>query len=159
MASNEKSIDVISEVLGDWGAWQRRATLLIYLCKIPSAWFMACIIYTAPFASDGEYFCERPQHLSDIDKELWIETVHLSNDFCSINAKAIDYFNQSIIVSGNEIEVSIESCSRFEHDSIYDSLVTQFDLVCSRTILIAVTQFSHLFGVLAGGVIATILVN
>lgn len=158
MGTAEREIDVIGEVLGDWGAWQRRATLLIYLCKIPSAWFMACIIYTAPFASDGEYFCEKPKHLTEVDQQVWYDAVRSSSDFCRINSRAVDYFNQTVII-GDDIEVSIESCTRFEHNSIYDSLVTQFDLVCERTILIAVTQFSHLFGVLVGGVLATFLIN
>lgn len=51
------------------------------------------------------------------------------------------------------------SCPKIRHESIYDSLVTNFDLVCSRTILIAVTQFFHLCGVLSGGILATKLLE
>lgn len=39
-----KNVDVVSEVIGEWGPWQFRTVILIYLCKIPSAWFMACIV-------------------------------------------------------------------------------------------------------------------
>ncbi len=50
-------------------------------------------------------------------------------------------------------------CEEFEHHSDYESLVTQFDLVCSRDILVAVTQFFHLFGVLTGGCLATFMLK
>ncbi|XP_058836091.1 solute carrier family 22 member 13 [Topomyia yanbarensis] len=50
-------------------------------------------------------------------------------------------------------------CETFEHHSKYNSIITQFDLVCSRDILVAATQFFHLFGVLLGGIITTKLLE
>lgn len=32
----------IDDLIGEWGVWQCRSVLLIFLCKIPAAWFMAC---------------------------------------------------------------------------------------------------------------------
>lgn len=129
--------DITVEVLGPWGAWQRRAVLLIYLCKVPSAWFMACIIFTAPTPRVGEFFCSSSGVGSSqtLDGHQQIEM-----DFCR---QAGDY-------NGTEVP-----CEYFEHTTSFVSLVTQFDLVCSKTILIAVTQFFHLFGVLTGGILAT----
>jgi hypothetical protein len=46
-------------------------------------------------------------------------------------------------------------CESFEEAERYTSIITQFDLYCSRDILVAVTQFFHLFGVLCGGIVAT----
>lgn len=136
------STDIVRDVLGDWGKWQLRTTLLIYLCKIPAAWFMACIIFTAPFGQPGEYVC-RDRQFSD----GMAHGVHQSNDDHCYRARA--HANHTTPVE----------CTDFEHHSIYDSLVTEFDLVCSRTVLIAVTQFWHLFGVLTGGILATLLLN
>ncbi|XP_038106502.1 organic cation transporter-like protein [Culex quinquefasciatus] len=50
-------------------------------------------------------------------------------------------------------------CDTFEHHAEYQSIITQFDLVCSRDILVATTQFFHLFGVLLGGIITTKLLE
>lgn len=174
----EKSKDIIGEITGEWGKWQRRTVFLIFLCKIPSAWFMACIIFTAPAAIDGEFFCKPPVGTPMENKTDWIQHVHpetiisesngASIDFCHVydnfRTHLIDRFhyfeNKSDPFSiQTEEEVSIVPCGGFQHESPYDSLVTQFDLVCSRTILVAWTQFWHLFGVLNGGIFATILLE
>lgn len=115
-----QSMTSITGLIGDWGKFQRRTVFLVFLCKIPAAFFMACIIFTAPFAKDGEYVCEQPEFNAS-DSEC--------NKYVFLNTST-DY-----------------------------SLVTQFSLVGSRKIWIAVTQFSHLFGVLVGGIIATKLLE
>lgn len=154
-----KPKNLVIELIGDWGRWQCRSVLLIFLCKIPAAWFMACIIFTAPFAKYGEYNCQ-PTTESELtmNRSKWIEIAHptMANDpskydFCHV------YENRT---ESNCCENrKIDACDRFQHFSQFESLVTQFDLVCSRTILIAVTQFFHLCGVLCGGIFATKLLN
>lgn len=168
---SSSSNDIIRDVLGDWGKWQLRTTLLIYLCKIPSSWFMACIIFTAPFAQPGEYFCHRRTELSEPDVRISVTYLSITDNTNSSISTDIDYchvYKNSINLSTTQDTVIYDdrnndsvvvACTEFEHRSNYDSLVTQFDLVCSRTILVAVTQFWHLFGVLTGGIIATILLN
>lgn len=154
-----QSQNLIVELIGEWGPWQRRTVFLIFLCKIPAAWFMACVIFTAPFGQYGEYNCKQPENITN--QTHWMDIVHpMDNgkyDFCNV------YENQSIslgdqVLSRNS-KLNLVSCSAFEHHSIFHSLVTQFDLVCSRTILIAVTQFSHLCGVLFGGIATTYLLE
>lgn len=44
--SNMEKGDLVGKINGNFGRWQLRTVLLIFLCKIPSSWFMACIIYT-----------------------------------------------------------------------------------------------------------------
>ncbi|XP_062561076.1 organic cation transporter protein-like isoform X2 [Armigeres subalbatus] len=56
-------------------------------------------------------------------------------------------------------DTKIKPCPEFEHRSGYKSIITQFDLVCSRYLLIATTQSAHLFGVLLGGIISTQLLQ
>lgn len=156
----------ILDLIGEWGAWQRRTVFLIFLCKIPAAWFMACIIFTAPFAKYGEYFCKQPDTgLPLANQTEWIHIAHpLSEnnefDFCEVyenrNEALFDWQQQQTIVGKF---AATEKCNSFEHHSIFSSLVTQFDLVCSRTIWIAVTQFFHLCGVLSGGILATQLLD
>lgn len=123
------SCDIIGKVLGDFGIWQLRTALIIFLVKIPAAWFMACIIFTAPELYAGsEFQCE-----SDSSHIVSANQCLLTN-----------------ISNGQE-----ESCSKFKYDSQFYSLRMQFNLVCDRDIFIAWTQFWHLFGILVGGVLAT----
>lgn len=184
-----KNIDIIDRINGNFGRWQLRTVLLIFLCKIPSAWFMACIIFTAPSPRDGEYFChpstnvlnprtkEKFERMLDFNKTAWVRILHPVEtdangqeqvDFCHIypdsHKRAENYFHSisSITedwVSADRNETDIIPCDRFYHHSDYDSLVTQYSLVCSKDILIASTQFFHLFGVLTGGLLATYLLK
>ena len=54
---------------------------------------------------------------------------------------------------------SIIPCESFEYHPEYHSVITTFDLVCTKNILVSLTQFFHLFGVLWGGIIATRLLE
>lgn len=143
--------DVISQVIGNWGRWQLRAVFLIYLCKIPSAWFMACIIFTAPTPRYGEFFCRAPAEIAaslaitNATESQW-SILSMANAATHEQSLEVDFCLQH-----NETEIP---CQDFEHSSAFNSLITEFDLVCSKTILIAVTQFFHLFGVLTGGIFA-----
>lgn len=158
----------VAELIGEWGPWQQRTVFLIFLCKIPAAFFMACIIFTAPFATYGEYYCKQ-----QIDTGLpaaniteWMEIAHPTtendhSDFCQVyeyrTEALFDWQQQQQQQQHVAVPQSpnTENCDAFEHHSIFRSLVTQFDLVCSRTILIAVTQFFHLCGVLMGNLNAS----
>ncbi|KAH8278447.1 hypothetical protein KR018_003394 [Drosophila ironensis] len=126
--------DVIGEVVGDFGIWQLRTILILFLCKIPAAWFMACIIFTGPELYPGS--------------EFTCDTSYLSN-------------NSTYSVSDSQCYVLDEStqssseCQQFTYVSSFDSLIMQFNLVCLRDIFVAWTQYWHLFGVLVGGVVGT----
>lgn len=159
--SLQKPPKSVIDLIGEWGPLQLRTVLLIFLCKIPAAWFMACLLFTAPFAKNGEYRCKQTtltmKHsmMTNIDDSTAIAHPIKPNgeiDVCNV------YRNKSYETSTANIQ-DTEPCNAFEHHSAFDSLVTQFDLVCSRTILIAVTQFFHLCGVLTGGIFATKLLD
>lgn len=190
--SEEKmeKIDIISRICGQFGRWQLRTVMLIYLTKIPSSWFMACIIFTAPAPRHGEFFC-RPsdsvvsqlanqttnwEHTIKVNKTDWIRITHpfkeeladqeLNIDFCNVYSDAEDhakiYFHnhshQHPWARPNR-NSSIIPCDAFLHHSEYKSIITDYDLVCSRDILVATTQFFHLFGVLTGGLLAVNLLK
>lgn len=156
--SLQKQPKCVADLIGDWGVWQLRTVLLIFLCKIPAAWFMACLLFTAPFAKSGEYRCKQttlttmmtnPVEFTALDHP---QTSNGGIDVCHV-------YRNKTYKSSMEYLQDTEPCTAFEHHSAFDSLVTQFDLVCSRTILIAVTQFAHLCGVLTGGIFATKLLD
>lgn len=165
------SKDVIGRSVGDWGRWQLRTVLLIFLVKIPSSWFMACIIFTAPAPRHGEFYCKPPIPIPAENRTEYIKISHpvieaneqeLKIDFCNVYDDALDhlhlYFNASDAIDPRirpNSSSKIVPCSTFEHHSDYKSIITDFDLVCSKEILVATTQFFHLFGVLCGGLVAT----
>ncbi|XP_067616056.1 organic cation transporter protein isoform X2 [Eurosta solidaginis] len=141
---NASTIDIIGRVLGDFGIWQLRSVLILFLCKIPASWFMACIIYTAPdLKSTTQYRCDS----SDLGAN---ETI--SGDQCYV----VDWSaNVAPNGSGQGEVLSLETCTDFNYDDVFYSLRMQFNLVCARHILVTWTQYWHLFGVLVGGVIGT----
>lgn len=188
-----EKVDIIGRINGDFGKWQLRAVLLIYLCKIPSAWFMACIIFTAPEPRNGEYFCtpqtvlnvnteEHFQQMLDINKTGLLRAMHPITDdrdnnnaqddvldYCNVyanSAKMLQHYMHettsyytSNYHSPPKPNNSLVPCEDFSHHSEYESLITVFDLVCDKSILVATTQFFHLFGVLTGGLLATYLLK
>lgn len=169
--------DFIGNFLGPFGKFQLRTILLIYLTKIPSSWFMSCVIFTAPTPEHGEIFCkptDQPKKWVKIAYRAKADALdqEVSIDFCNIfedaRRHAEKYLNDthSINKIGDidlfetpEKDSIFVPCSTFEHRKIYNSIITQFDLYCSRDMLVAVTQFFHLFGVLCGGIIATNLLK
>ncbi|CRL07715.1 CLUMA_CG020669, isoform A [Clunio marinus] len=152
--------DAVEDFLGSFGKWQFRSTLLIYLVKIPSAWFMACLIFTAKSPMPGEIFCSPPIGIELNDTNFWINSIHKesfnrieneeSYDYCYVYQDA--YLNYSV----REDEATRESipCVKFQHQTVYASIINQYELLCSREALVALSQSFHLLGVLIGGIIA-----
>ncbi|XP_075145197.1 organic cation transporter protein isoform X2 [Haematobia irritans] len=176
----QAKVDAVGRVTGEWGKWQLRTVLLIFLCKIPSSWFMACIIFTAPAPRHGEFFCKPPHTIGAKNQTAWIKVSHpqkeeaedreFSIDFCNVYKDAqehvhhyYNYIHQSEEPKPWEEPESISSdvipCKEFQHNAEFHSVITQYDLVCSRDILVSVTQFFHLFGVLTGGILANHLLK
>lgn len=192
-----EKVDVIGRVNGEFGKWQLRTVLLIFLCKIPSAWFMACIIYTAPAPRHGEYLCrpsanvlnanttDKWMQMLDTNKTDWLKIMHpVKNDieddddddtnpdaqapidFCNVysdaEVHATHYFHALSSARSYEVpqrNANVVPCESFIHHTDYKSIITDYDLVCSRDILVATTQSLHLLGVLMGGLLATNLLK
>ncbi|XP_073819661.1 solute carrier family 22 member 3-like [Musca autumnalis] len=63
--------------------------------------------------------------------------------------------NKSYLFGNSDAVQTVEvPCEQFEHRVEYKSLVTQFDLVCSREMLVSLTQAFHALGGLIGGIMA-----
>jgi hypothetical protein len=173
------STDFIADFLGPIGKWQIRTIFLVYLTKIPASFFMACIIFTAPTPQAGEIYCKPPvPDNTEVLAHEWIKIAHpikalradqeIIIDFCNVQKDAFEHvtkylnrtnnFNNTysdfnIFNVSNDGTDNLVPCSTFEEETVYNSIITQFDLYCSRDILVAVTQFCHLFGVLCGGIV------
>lgn len=162
--------DIIGHVLGEWGPWQLRTVLIIFLCKIPAAWFMACLIFTAPEPRYGEFSCAPPppQKITEHKYSDLIQLAHPTNvtrdselapslDVCYVYQDSEERWKNVTEEGEAFVEYSeriLVPCEHFVHTGEIRSIITDFDLVCSRTILVALTQTFHLLGVLIGGIIA-----
>ncbi|XP_039970691.1 solute carrier family 22 member 13 [Bactrocera tryoni] len=136
--------DIIGSVLGDFGIWQLRSVLILFLCKLPASWFMACIIYTAPeIKPPTQYHCDAGELTANQ----------------SVTANQCYVVNWSANVASNGTStgemLSQKPCTQFVYEDNFYSFVMQYNLVCLREIFVAWTQYWHLFGVLVGGVIGT----
>ncbi|KAG5671767.1 hypothetical protein PVAND_001945 [Polypedilum vanderplanki] len=158
--------DFIGKFLGPFGKFQLRSTLLIYLVKIPSAWFMACLIFTAKSPPAGEIFCAPPSNISnDFSVSQWIKAAHKekfnrvenekSYDFCTIYNDSVSRYLDHSYSEPNYLM----KCTEFEERPSYISIITQYQLFCSREALVALTQSFHLLGVLIGGIIANYMLK
>ncbi|XP_062555801.1 organic cation transporter protein-like [Armigeres subalbatus] len=164
--------DLVSSIMKEFGPWQLRAVPLIYMCKIPAAWFMAILIYTTPDPKNGEIYCKPPPSVSaHFNETKWIMASHpikdvvnsteFTIDYCYVFEDNLEFYNDpnrtSWIQPSNITRT--KGCTVFEHHADYNSIITQFDLVCSRSLLTPTTQAAHVFGVLLGGIIAAQLMR
>lgn len=108
----------------------------------------------------------------------WINVAHplkqdmtnrqFSTDLCNIYAdsqnKILDFLNyttENLVLFHHQRKNAsgLVPCEKFEHQPIYTSIITQYELYCSRDILVPTTQFFHLFGVLCGGIVTHYLLK
>ncbi|XP_034116834.2 LOW QUALITY PROTEIN: solute carrier family 22 member 19 [Drosophila albomicans] len=162
-SSAPPNVDIVEHVNGSFGRWQLRTILLIFLCKIPTAWFMACIIYTAPYPQRGELVCHPATwngshtaqahgsmlHSRNTDR---LFSVQVCNAYAqSLSQNFVRHYGQTWNATSAQLMLP---CEKVEHNTEYKSLITQFDLICSRRVLVAVTQSFHALGALLGGLLA-----
>jgi hypothetical protein len=83
------------KTLGDFGRWQLRGVLLVALVKVPAAWQMASILFTAP--NPGEFWCARPSEFLSWDHREWREVIHPSTPSVSTK-KATFIFVPTLLV-------------------------------------------------------------
>lgn len=159
--------DPISKVLGNFGKWQLRTMLIIFLCKVPTSWFMAIVIFTAPAPYPGEYWCTPPQGLSGELLNEWVSMAHVKSinnrnrtitDYCHVYLDLME--NPWDFIGPNKtrdllpMNMTTVACENFTFQSDYYSLVEEFVWVCERKHLISLSQCFHIFGLLVGGIIA-----
>lgn len=166
MAENK---DIFARITGNFGKWQLRAVLIIFLCKIPTSWFMAVVIYTAPAPKVGDYWC-RPV---EPHQEKWKDVYHpatsqssASNiDYCSVykelHGDPDRYMGVLLLLNRSEsvetklnINNTIVECQHFTFKSGFRSLIIEYELVCDRKYLLSLSQCFHIFGLLLGGILA-----
>lgn len=125
------------------------------------------MIFTAKSPQPGEIYCKPPFSIPQNSIESWINIAHDKKyssiedeetfNFCQIHSNAVDvYLNQT---TSNQSSNNIQ-CHEFEYyQPSYTSIILQFELFCSRDVLVTITQSFHLLGVFIGGIIAKIMLK
>lgn len=176
-AGGAPETDLIGDILDNCRSWQIRTILIIYLTKIPTAFFMACIVYTAPIPQRINIFCNavtvtdkgsvnsvitimHPPITSIYDKEFDISYCDTLTDIK--DHARIYYGNQRhempwiapnlSLLAEDVYNLSDIPCDIFNVKSGIS--VTTFDVVCSRGGLVILTQGMHLVGIFLSGIIA-----
>lgn len=210
-----ENADVIGETLGDWGRWQFRTVLLIFLCKIPACWCMTIVIFTAPAPRQLPIVCSVPVPINTTitsaasvnsseslrlplqsrygndrmtqqqtivvmhptfivpnDKQFDIDYCDVRNDMrahadvrhvAAHTAKSRSSSSSRLnALDDNEddgVDDATMPCDALAHRPFYHLKETTFDVICSRNLVAAFTQFFHLAGVVSGGLIALALMT
>lgn len=160
------ALDVIGKTLGNFGKWQLRTLLIIFLCKIPTSWFMAVVIFTAPAPNPKDYWCRPPQNLTSEYESEWLEKAHPvrmgkghqpKTDYCyvyeDVYDKPMKYLGHNATTLSMTNLTTIK-CPVYEFAPNYQSLVADFQMFCGGELLLPITQMAHIFGLLLGGLIA-----
>lgn len=168
-------IDVIGDILDNCRSWQLRTIFIIYLTKIPTAFFMACIVYTAPVPQRVNIFCrdtasdvhtlttiKHPAIISVNDREF---DLRYCDTFADIKDHAIMYYGNSEIpwTSPTNLTIHVDNssdiipCDLFNFKSAKSA--TTYDVVCSRGGFVIVTQGMHLVGIFLSGIVLRYSLN
>lgn len=160
--------DLVAEVTGQFGKWQLKAVLIIFLCKIPTSWFMAVILYSAPAPQNGDFWCRPPEHLANHSQ--WNRTLAMHPmvddqqiDYCQVYREIYEppVVNGTSLpaAAGRRNQSDVVPCEEFVFNVDFHSVIVEFGLVCGRKLLSAFAQSFHILGLLIGGVIANYLLR
>lgn len=59
---------VTSKIIGDFGRWQLKISILMSLLKLPLAWYQLSIIFMAP---PQEFWCAKPKSFAKYTDDEW----------------------------------------------------------------------------------------
>lgn len=150
---SDQNGNIIAEIFGKSRLWQIRNILTIYLLKIPTAFFMACIVYTAPVPKRLQVICLNKTEVSWIHYPPVIEAndQQFELSLCDANSNALQ---KSWMYLGSRDQpppwMGQVPCNYFSDKAPF---LTFFDIYCSRGALVVLTQGMHLVGIFLSGVV------
>ncbi|XP_030756859.1 solute carrier family 22 member 3-like [Sitophilus oryzae] len=152
--------DIIRTVVGDFGRWQLRISLLMALVKLPIAWFQLSIVFLAP---STKFWCKKPEDFHNITDETWRVLMEPNN---TNSAKGLNQGHCLIrnVESSNidNISEDLISCTNgfiYDTSMFLSSITTEWDLVCDKQKFTDLSQIVFMFGVLLGNIILGVLAD
>ncbi|CAK1585512.1 unnamed protein product [Parnassius mnemosyne] len=142
--------NITNKLIGDFGRWQLRISILMSLLKLSLAWYQLNIIFMAP---PQEFWCAKPESFAKYTDEMWrkICVPHVVEYPCLI-------FDPDILALAPKMDrtlIPLVLCRKFVYDeSLFTRTITSdWNLVCERRWYIYLTQCVMNFGIVAGGII------
>uniref|UniRef100_A0A2H1VUC5 SFRICE_002150 n=1 Tax=Spodoptera frugiperda TaxID=7108 RepID=A0A2H1VUC5_SPOFR len=146
----QKNEDVTSSIIGDFGRWQLKISILMALLKLPIAWYQLNIIFMAP---PQRFWCSKPLPFSKYSDEEWrrLSVPHVEEHPCLIfdpDLLAIDPFMDKTLIP-------LVPCKKFVFDkSVFKRTITSdWNLVCTKHWLTHMCQCVMMWGIVLGGII------
>lgn len=143
--------DAINCAIGDFGKWQFQLTLLLSLLNIPCTWHI--FAHTFQGASQ-DFWCTIPDTLSDLTVDQWKNLSSLPGvPYDSCNILDLDYslpYHDLLRAKGH---VTVRPCLHWTYNtSLFgDTIIKEWDLVCSNSSLKFLAEMMFLLGVAFGG--------
>lgn len=66
--SSRDNEDVTTKIIGDFGKWQLRISILMAVLKLPIAWYQLNIIFMAP---PQDFWCVKPKSFYRYSEQEW----------------------------------------------------------------------------------------
>ncbi|KAK3925872.1 Organic cation transporter protein [Frankliniella fusca] len=129
----DDAVDVVAQAAGPWGRWQARQAVLLALLKLPIAWFQLSTLFLAP---SHEHWC---RGAADGMEGPEVEALPNVDECHSVNWDA----------------GVAEPCRNWEYNRtvFQETIVSEWDLVCTKSDLTSVAQMILMFGVLVGNIV------
>lgn len=146
--------DVLQEAVGDFGRWQAGISLLMALLKLPVAWFQLSIIV---LEAHTDFWCARPHNLyGNLTVEEWQNLSHPRVENGGYDACRIYDLNYTSDLAGDAAERGgTVTCQKWEYsrEVFKENIVTEWSLVCSRSMMANIAQATFMSGVLLGNIV------
>ncbi|PNF38357.1 hypothetical protein B7P43_G10529 [Cryptotermes secundus] len=153
MGYHGSTSDAVQVAVGDFGRWQAGISLLMAFLKLPIAWFQLSIIV---LETHTDFWCARPHSYANLSVDEWRNFSHprLRNggyDACRIYN--LNYTNDDVR-DASERRDTVE-CQSWEYNRevFKENIVTEWNLVCSRSVMVDIAQATFMLGVLLGNVL------
>lgn len=156
-AESKSSDDPISSAIGEFGRWQCQLTILLSLLNLPCTWHIFALTFQA---ADQNFWCAQTDAFDHLSFPEWI---NISGTFSRNDGKLrynpcvikdLDY-NQSYedLLFESENVTRTRQCDRWIYDTnnFGDTIISEWNLVCSREHLKSLAEMMFLLGVAFGG--------
>ncbi|XP_045769430.1 organic cation transporter protein-like isoform X1 [Maniola jurtina] len=148
--------EITFKIVGDFGNWQFWISFSMALLKLPIAWYQLNIIFMAP---PQEFWCAKPKSFIKYTEEEW-------RDVCApkIEEHPCLIFDPDILLIEPDMDrslIPLVTCPQFVYDATVFSrtIISDWNLVCSKHWYIHLTQCIMMWGVLLGSIIFGIIAD
>ncbi|KAF5284078.1 hypothetical protein FQA39_LY17127 [Lamprigera yunnana] len=142
------SIDILEETIGSFGKWQCRIVFLMSLLRIPLAWIQLNIVFIAPTV---DFWCKPPEFYQNVPVEEWKSIIQLNDTYANeVSGSTSCYMMNIFHFSNSTPYIPCQWGYEYNLSEIRSSIITEWDLVCDKRILVDITQTTTMFGILLG---------